>query len=319
MVGRPTRTRSRSPRPGLLLGVLGLMACAAAPGEDLPAREERSDPVDGVAPAPADGAPVVLVTGSTGGLGREVARRMAATGAHVIVHGRDEARGRALVEEIERDTPGSAVFYAADFASLAEVRSLAEAVRRDHDRLDVLVNNAGIWLDGEERRLSDDGHELTFQVNYLAGFLLTHELLPLLRESTPARIVNVSSAAQRPLDFDDVMLEEGYSDGRAYAQSKLAQILFTRDLAGELEGTGISVNALHPASMMDTDMVLSRGATPRAGVDEGAEAVVHLITAPGLGSGGYFDGTRPARPNAQADDERARARLRALSIELTRP
>jgi hypothetical protein len=159
----------------------------------------------------------VLVTGSTDGLGREVALRVAATGAHVIVHGRNRERGLEVVGEIERAGAGSASFHAADLASLAEVRALGETVLREHDRLDVLVNNAGIWLNDGERRLSEDGYELHFAVNYLSGFLLTRLLLPRLLESAPSRVVNVASAAQTPLDFDDVMLERG---GRAYAQSK---------------------------------------------------------------------------------------------------
>jgi NAD(P)-dependent dehydrogenase (short-subunit alcohol dehydrogenase family) len=259
---------------------------------------------------------VVLITGSTGGLGREVARHLAAEGAHVIVHGRNVERGAALVAEIEEGGNGSARLYTADLGSFDEVRALARAINRDYRRLDVLVNNAGIWLEGP-RQLSADGHELHFQVNYLSGFLLTHELLPLLRESAPARIVNVSSIAQRPIDFDDVMLENGYSDGRAYAQSKLAQVMFTMDLAAELQGTGVTVNALHPATMMDTDMVLERGAQARTSVEEGAEAVLFLVDTPDLGSGGYFNQTTPARGNAQAYDEEARARLRALAEGLT--
>jgi NAD(P)-dependent dehydrogenase (short-subunit alcohol dehydrogenase family) len=257
-----------------------------------------------------------LITGSTGGLGREVARRLASNGDHVIVHGRDLERGSELVAEIEGEGKGSARFYAADLGSFDEVRALARAVQRDYRRLDVLVNNAGIWLEGP-RQLSADGHELHFQVNYLSGFLLTRELLPLLRESSPARVVNVSSIAQRPIDFDDVMLENGYSDGRAYAQSKLAQVMFTIDLAAEFKGTGVTVNALHPATMMDTDMVLERGAQARASVDEGAEAVMFLVDAPDLGSGGYFNQMVPARGNAQAYDEEARDRLRALAVRLT--
>ncbi len=266
--------------------------------------------------APSEGQRVVLVTGSTGGLGREVARRLASSGDHVIVHGRSLERGSALVAEIEEQGTGSARFYTADLGSFDEVRALARAILRDYERLDVLVNNAGIWLDGP-RRLSADGHELHFQVNYLSGFLLTRELLPLLRQSAPARIVNVSSLAQRPIDFDDVMLEEGYSDGRAYAQSKLAQVMFTFDLAAELEDTGVTVNALHPATMMDTDMVLERGAQARTSVDEGTEAVLHLVNGTDVGSGGYFNQMTPAQGNAQAHDEAARARLRALAERLT--
>jgi NAD(P)-dependent dehydrogenase (short-subunit alcohol dehydrogenase family) len=261
---------------------------------------------------------VILVTGSTDGLGREVARALAATGAHVIVHGRNRERGEALVAEIQGAGAGSARFYAADFGELEQVRELARAILRDYERLDVLVNNAGIWLEPEQGRvLSADGHELHFQVNYLAGYLLTRMLLPLLVESAPARIVNVASGAQTPLDFDDVMLQSGYSDGRAYGQSKLAQILFTVDLAAELEGTGVIALALHPATMMNTSMVLERGAQARSSVEEGMRAVVHLATADGLASGSYFNGTNPARPNAQASDAAARAALRELSERLT--
>ena len=262
-------------------------------------------------------APVVLITGSTDGLGREVARTLAATGAHIIVHGRNRERGEALVAEIAREGKGSARFYAADLASLAEVRRLAELVLRDYERLDVLINNAGIWLEGDERRLSADGHEMHFAVNYLAGFLLTRMLLPRLIESVPSRIINVSSIAQTPIDFADPMLERGYSDGRAYGQSKLAQILLTVDLARELAGKGVFVAVVHPATMMNTTMVLSRGARPRATVEEGVEAVVNLVTATGLESGQYFNGTRPGRAHAQAQDEAARERLRRLSEDLT--
>jgi NAD(P)-dependent dehydrogenase (short-subunit alcohol dehydrogenase family) len=262
---------------------------------------------------------VVLITGSTAGLGAEVARRLAADGAHVILHGRDRERGEGLVAEIEAGGRGTAAFYAADLADLTAVRGLADAILRDHDRLDVLVNNAGIWLNDGERRVSVDGHELHFAVNYLSHFLLTRRLLPLLKRSAPARIVNVASGAQQPIDFDDVMLERRYTAGRAYAQSKLAQVLFTLDLAGELEGTGVDVYALHPATLMDTPMVRAAGVQPRSTVDEGADAVMNLIDGTGLRSGNYFDGLRPTRANDQAYDPEARDRLRRLAEELTRP
>jgi NAD(P)-dependent dehydrogenase (short-subunit alcohol dehydrogenase family) len=161
-----------------------------------------------------------------------------------------------------------------------------------------------------------DGHELRFQVNYLAGFFLTRMLLPRLLDSAPARIVNVASAAQNPIDFENVMLESGYTGARAYGQSKLAQVFFTFDLAEELEGLGIVVNTLHPATYMDTQMVRASGRTPLSTVDEGADAVMTLITTPGLQSGQYFNGQRPAEANDQAYDRDARTQLRALSMEL---
>ena len=260
---------------------------------------------------------IVLITGSTDGLGREVARRVAAQGHHVIVHGRNAARGQALVDEIVKTGKGGARFYAADFASLDAVRSLADAITRDYDRLDVLVNNAGVWVQRDKGRVtSADGHELHFAVNYLAGYLLTHRLLPLLERGREARIVNVSSGAQRAIDFDNVMLERDYTDGRGYAQSKLAQILFTVDLAADLKDKGIAAYALHPATMMDTPMVLSRGASPRSSVTDGVEAVLHVMTTDAP-SGTYFNMQTPATPDAQAADPEARRKLRDLSRQLT--
>ena len=309
----PDRTTPRGPRrTGAAAAgptAAGLLALVlAAPPHSVSAQQ----PVAGE--APPEGARVVLVTGSTGGLGREVARRLAADGAHVIVHGRSVERGTELVEEIERETPGTARFYPADLASFDAVRTLASAVRRDYDGVDVLVNNAGILLE-PPRRESHDGHELHFQVNYLSGFLLTHLLLDMV-VAEEGRIVNVSSVAQEAIDFDDVMLEEEYSDFRAYAQSKLAQIMFTMDLAAELEGTGVEVVAVHPASMMDTDMILERGMQPRSTVEEGARAVMHAIDGE-VESGRYYRGLEPARAHGQAYDDQARARLRALSERLT--
>jgi NAD(P)-dependent dehydrogenase (short-subunit alcohol dehydrogenase family) len=267
-----------------------------------------------------DDRPVILITGSTDGLGREVARRLAADGAHIIVHGRNRERGLALVQEIEKEGQGSAAFYAADFASLDEVRQFGEAILNDYPRLDILINNAGIWASGNnERQLSADGHELQFAVNYLSGYLLTRMLLPLLQKSAPSRIINVASGAQTPIDFDDVMLEHGYTGSRGYAQSKLAQIMFTFDLARELEGSGVAVFALHPSTLMDTQMVRDAGVQPRSTVDQGARAVLQLATEPNLSSGQYFNVMQPARANAQAYDADALQRLRTLSDRLTRP
>lgn len=267
---------------------------------------------------PVPDQPVMLVTGSTSGLGREVARRLAADGAHVIVHGRNVERGEALVEEIASAGAGSARFYRADFASFAQVREFAEAIVRDYDRLDVLVNNAGFGsAPDDERLLSEDGHELRFQVNYLSPFLLTRMLLPLIRESAPARIVNVSSLAQQPIDWDDVMIENDFSGRRAYAQSKLAQVAFTFDLHEELAGTGVMINSLHPATYMPTGMVQRLGIEPRATIDEGAVAVLQLVRSDDIEGGQFFRGLVAERAHDQAYDLESRARLKRLSEELT--
>ncbi len=266
---------------------------------------------------PQERRPNILITGSTDGLGREVARKLAATGAHIIVHGRNRERGEALVAEILKEGKGSAKFYAADLASIAEVRKLGTAILRDYDRLDVLVNNAGIWVTRGERQLSADGHELHFAVNYLSGFLLTQMLLPRLVAGAPSRIVNVASLAQSPIDFNDPQLEQGYSGGRAYGQSKLAQIMHAFDLAEELATKGVTVNAVHPATLMNTTMVANAGAQPRSTVEEGTAAVMQLITKPNIGTGQYFNGLQPTRANAQAYDPAAREKLRTLSKRLT--
>jgi NAD(P)-dependent dehydrogenase (short-subunit alcohol dehydrogenase family) len=263
----------------------------------------------------------ILITGSTDGVGRHVALELATVGATVLIHGRNRERAESLLGEIRKRGNNAAAFYQADLSSLSEVRGLAAAICKDHERLDVLINNAGIGSrsGGAQRRTSVEGYELRFAVNYLAGFLLTRLLLPLIVASAPARIVNVASAGQYPIDFDDVMLTRGYDGGRAYAQSKLAQIMFTVDLAHELEGSGVTVNCLHPATYMDTTMVREAGASPMSTVDEGAAAILNLVRSPALEgrSGLYFDRQRESRANPQAYDAAARDRLRRLSLELT--
>ena len=259
----------------------------------------------------------ILVTGATDGLGRRVARELAAKGTTVLLHGRSPERLEATLEELRGQTSSQKVgSYLADLSSLAAVRDLADRILSEYDRLDVLVNNAGIIV--QERKESEDGYELTFAVNYLSHFLLTSLLLPLLKDSAPARVVNVASAGQSPIDFDDPMLERGYDAMRAYSTSKLAQIMFTLELAERLSGTGVSVNALHPASLMDTKMVQDTFGYTMSTVEEGADATVHLAASPELEgvTGRYFDGTREARADGQAYDKEARQTLWELSEEL---
>ena len=263
---------------------------------------------------------VVLVTGATDGLGRALAIDLARAGATVLVHGRDPERITDTVRQVAAAGADDRVrWYQADLASLAEVRSLAERVIAAEPRLDVLVNNAGIGTHvpgGGVRQESADGYELRFAVNYLAGYALTRLLLPLLRKSAPSRIVNVASIGQQAIDFGDVMLTEDYDGMRAYRQSKLAQILFTFDLAAELDLTGVTVNALHPATFMPTKIVAG---APLSTIAQGVEATMRLITDPiaQAGSGRYFNSLDEARANDQAYDPAARRQLRELSEKLT--
>jgi NAD(P)-dependent dehydrogenase (short-subunit alcohol dehydrogenase family) len=260
----------------------------------------------------------ILVTGATDGLGKALAGRLAAGGASVVLHGRDDARGRAALEEIRTATGSERLSWQrADLASLAEVRALAERVRAQHPRLHALVNNAGIGpsVPAGGRSLSNDGIELRFAVNYLSGFLLTRLLVPRLVASAPSRVVMVSSVGQAAIDFGDVMLARGYDGVRAYRQSKLAQIMMAFGLAEELAGTGVTVNALHPASYMPTKIVPS----PMSSLEEGVESTLRLVADPALDgvTGRYFDRSREARADPQAYDPAARTRLRQLSDRLT--
>jgi NAD(P)-dependent dehydrogenase (short-subunit alcohol dehydrogenase family) len=274
---------------------------------------------------------VVLVTGATDGLGRALAVGLARDGATVLVHGRDPGRIADTVREVTAAAAdaggGSAAAgdrvraYQADLASVFGVHYLAEQVIAAEPRLDVLVNNAGIGAtvpgDGV-RQESADGYELRFAVNYLAGYALARLLLPLLRASAPSRIVNVASVGQQAIDFGDVMLTRDYDGMRAYRQSKLAQILFTIDLAAELEleGADVTVNALHPATFMPTKIVT--GPTFST-IEDGVEATMRLIAAPAseTGTGRFYNGLDEARANDQAYDSAARRQLHELSEKLT--
>jgi NAD(P)-dependent dehydrogenase (short-subunit alcohol dehydrogenase family) len=261
-----------------------------------------------------------MIKGSTSGLGAEVASRLGAMGATVIVHGRSDERGAEIVDAINGAGPGQAVFYRADLGSLADVKALADRVKDQHGALHLLINNAGILgANDDPRRESADGHELTFAVNYLSHFLLTRELLPLLEAGAPARIVNVASVGQRPVDFNDIMMTANYNATGAYSQSKLAQIMFTISLAEQLDPDNVTVNSLHPATFMDTPMVSRIGGRPMATVEEGADAVMQLAVGTVVAgrTGLYFNQLNEGRANNQAYDADARERLWDLSVELT--
>jgi NAD(P)-dependent dehydrogenase (short-subunit alcohol dehydrogenase family) len=259
----------------------------------------------------------IVITGATDGLGKGLATELASSGARLILHGRNEEKGQALLEELKPNAGGELIWKRADLSSLDEVRDLADALGEE-ERIDVLVNNAGVGTAGP-REESAEGYELTFAVNYLAPFLLTRQLLPLIQRSAPARIVNVSSAGQSPVDFDDVMLERDYSGGQAYSQSKLALVMLTFDLAEELEGTGVTANCLHPGTFMPTNMVKRAGIDPVTPLEDGVAATLRLINSPEVDgvNGHYFDGTSESAPQPQAEDPEARRRLRELSAELT--
>jgi NAD(P)-dependent dehydrogenase (short-subunit alcohol dehydrogenase family) len=261
----------------------------------------------------------ILITGSTDGLGEATAQWLSKRGAAVLVHGRSEQKLERTLARL--GSRGRARGFLADLGSLDQVRRLARDVAREVDRLDALVNNAGVAvMDG--RRTSEDGFELTFAVNYLSHFLLTSELMPVVRRSAPARIVNVASIGQARLDLDDPMAERrGYDGFLAYRQSKLAQVMFTFELDQRLRTAGvggIAVTALHPATLMDTQMARGTFGRTMSELSEGVEALSRLIADPELDdvSGGYFDQLEEGAPHSQAHDDEARRRLWTLSEEL---
>jgi retinol dehydrogenase 12 len=257
----------------------------------------------------------VVITGASSGIGAEAAVELARRGATVVPVGRNRRRLDAVAHRL-RDVNGevSGEPLVADFASLASVRTLAAQLLDRHPSIDVLANNAG--LVSGRRRLSEDGFELTFAVNHLAPFLLTNLLLDRLRASAPARVVTTSSGAHFSgvLDIDDLNAERRHSTWSAYANSKLANVLFTRALARRLEGSDVTANCLHPGVIRTR---LGRGAPlpVRAGwrvaglffasPRKGAETIVYLASSPEVAdsSGGYFVNSRPRNPSAQAQDD----------------
>ena len=264
----------------------------------------------------------VFITGATDGLGKALALRLAAEGAEVIAHGRDPVRLGTTGVELNAVATGPRVrTVLADLSDLVQVQRLADDVLELTNNLDAFVSNAGIGSGlpaGRSRQTSFDGYELRFAVNYLAGFRLTLDLLDLLRASAPARVVNVASIGQHPIDFDDLMIEHGYTGSRAYGQSKLAQVMSGFTLAERLSPEAVTVNSLHPATYMPTKMVMQEVGHSIDSLTTGVEATHRLVTAPALAavSGRFFDRTREATANPQAYDEVARDLLWQRSLAL---
>ncbi|HLQ07682.1 MAG TPA: SDR family oxidoreductase [Steroidobacteraceae bacterium] len=273
---------------------------------------------------------ICIVTGATHGIGRATARALAASGATVLVHGRDLARARAVAEDISRDTGNPEVrFVQADFAQLAQVRRLAQELQSLLPRLDVLINNAAVMAAARAR--SAEGYDLTFAVNHLAPFLLTNLLLDKLKASAPARVIVVASEAHRraTLDFGDLMNAGASGWWTAYERSKLANVLFARELARRLAGTGVTVNALHPGVVRSQlfrgspallrVLLWSVGRLFMLSPQQGARGSVYLASASELDgeSGGYYRGCRRVAPSAAAQSEACAARLWQESARLT--
>jgi NAD(P)-dependent dehydrogenase (short-subunit alcohol dehydrogenase family) len=260
----------------------------------------------------------ILITGSTDGIGKLTALKLAKQQVHVLIHGRNKEKVDHVVKELKDASSNKNIEgFTADLSSLDEVRRLAIEVLEKHKGIDVLINNAGVG--SADPKYSKDAYELRFAVNYLAPFLLTHLLLPALRKAAPSRIVNIGSAGQSAINFEDIMLEKNFSGGTAYTQSKLALIMFTIDLAEQLKNENITVNSLHPGTYLDTNMVRRSGTEPWGRPETGADAEVFLAVSPELDdvTGKYFNVKTEARAHAQAYDAKAREKLWELSMELT--
>ncbi len=272
---------------------------------------------------------VVLITGGTSGIGKAAATALAVMGAEIVVTGRGRERGEAVVEEIrETSQSGKVSLMLADLAVQAEVRALAREFAEHHERLDVLVNNAGLIQ--SERTEAPDGLELTLAVNHLAPFLLTNLLLELLKGSAPSRIVTVSSEARRgaSIDFEDLQSKRSYRSFRVYGMTKLANILFTYELAERLEGTGVVANCVHPGGVNTNFGNNNRGLgalvfrafkpfmrTP----EQGADTIVYLASAPEAGemTGRYLTDRKVISSFEEPHDEATQKRLWEVSEELT--
>jgi len=274
------------------------------------------------------GGKVALITGGTSGIGKATAMALSAMGSDVVVVGRDRERGERAAAEIRAQTGGRVDLALADLSSQAEVRAFAEEFERRYDRLDVLVNNAGLVQ--STRTETADGLESTFAINHLAPFLLTNLLLGMLQQSVPSRVVTVSSEAERwgNIDFDDLQSKKNYRGFPVYGMTKLANIMFTYELAERLKGTGVTATCMHPGAVNTRFGTNNRGPmtilfrafkpfmrTP----EQGADTVIWLAYSPDVEgvSGRYYSDRKPIEPKRIANDPAARRRLWEESERLT--
>jgi NAD(P)-dependent dehydrogenase (short-subunit alcohol dehydrogenase family) len=265
-------------------------------------------------------AKTILVTGSTNGIGRQIAQKLARKGAEVLLHGRDPSKGQSVMDEIRRVTGSDRLqFFQADLASRQQVHSLAEEINESYDRLHVLINNAGTYQ--PERRLTEDGLETTFAVNYLAPFLLVRELLPLLKKSAPSRIICVASIAHwnAQVNWNNLQGEMHYDAFDAYALSKLCIILFTYTLAERLKGTGVTANCLHPGVIKTKLLQAGFGDHPGDTPEKGAETSVYLACSSEVKdvTGRYFEKCKPVRSSPLSYDRELQEMLWRVSEKLT--
>lgn len=271
---------------------------------------------------------LIVVTGASDGIGLESASQLAALGHHLVLVGRNPAKLDTAVARIRHESVAPVDSYVCDFADLGAVRRLADNLLASYPRIDVLINNAGTVH--EKRTVTVDGHEATFAVNHLAGFLLTELLLPRLQEHPPARIVTTASVGhyRGSMDFDDLGYERGYNILKAYGRSKLANVLYTRDLAERLAGTGVTATCLHPGSVA-TNIWSGAPGWARPVLDlakrfamvspaEGGARITFLAVDPSVegASGGYYEKDRVKEPSKVARDDAVRKRLTEVSRAL---
>ena len=261
---------------------------------------------------------IVLITGATDGIGKQTAFELAHLGATVLLHGRNPKRLIDAMNDCRKKvTHPKLDFFNADFSSLNAIRKMVVDLKQKYDRLDVLINNAGVFM--KTRELSHDGYEMTFAVNHLAHFFLTHLCLPLLKASPSARVITVSSIAhmRATLDFENLQGEKKFDGYDAYSRSKLANVLFAVELAERMKGSKLTSNALHPG-VITTKLLEAGFAMKGASLEEGAETSVYLASSPEVEgvTGKYFVKKRPQPYNPIADNAELRKRFWEHSCRL---